>query len=196
MTSKEKTKASKFMSLILRHNPSAGGIVLDANGWANTFDLVKALKTKFPTMSVAILKEIVAEDEKQRYAFSAHDMKIRANQGHSIDVDVELIETIPPNLLFHGTSENVIWKIERNGILPMSRQYVHLSTDWDTAIKVGKRHGKPRVIIVQAEQMVADKHIFYQSQNNVWLTKEVPVKYLIFEDPFLAGMRDRDGEDE
>jgi putative RNA 2'-phosphotransferase len=194
MTSKEKTKASKFMSLILRHNPAAGGIVLDANGWANTFDLVKALRTKFPAMSVAILKEIVAEDEKQRYALSAHDMKIRANQGHSIDVDVELIETIPPDVLFHGTSENVIWMIERDGILPMDRQYVHLSENWDTAIKVGKRHGKPRVIVVQSGKMA--NHVFYRSQNGVWLTKEVPVNYLIFEDPFLAGMRDHDGDAE
>ena len=179
MTSKEKIKASKFISLLLRHDPTAGGIVLDNNGWANVFDLVKAVRIKYPVMSIAILKEIVSEDSKQRYSFSAHNIKIRANQGHSLDVDIGLVETLPPETLFHGTSQNTIWKIRRDGLLPMKRQYVHLSDNHDTAISVGKRHGEPIVITVKSELMT--KFAFYKSENGVWLTKHVPVEYLAFE---------------
>jgi putative RNA 2'-phosphotransferase len=164
----------------LRHDPSAGNLTLDANGWANVFDLVKAVRTKYPVMSIAILKEIVAEDSKQRYSFSAHNIKIRANQGHSIDVDLGLVQIEPPKILYHGTSQNIIWMIRRDGLLPMKRQYVHLSNNHDTAISVGKRHGEPIVITVKSGLMA--EFVFHKSENGVWLTKHVPVKYLSFEE--------------
>jgi putative RNA 2'-phosphotransferase len=180
MTPKEKIKASKFISLLLRHLPSAGGIVLDANGWANTHDLVKALRTKYPVMSIAILKEIVSEDSKQRYVFSAHNIKIRANQGHSLDVDLGLVQIEPPKFLYHGTAQNKIWMIRKDGLIPMKRQYVHLSDNHDTAISVGKRHGEPVVITVKSGLMA--EFVFHKSENGVWLTKHVPVEYLSFEE--------------
>ena len=127
---------------------------------------------------MALLKEIVATDEKQRYSFSTDRTLIRANQGHSIPVDVELEKKEPPEVLFHGTGEKSVSSIKEKGLLPMERLYVHLSKDTETAVKVGKRHGKPVVFHVDAGQMYKDGYEFYQSVNGVWLTREVPPKYL------------------
>ncbi len=125
-----------------------------------------------------ILEEIVSTDEKQRYSFNEDKTLIRANQGHSIQVDVELEETAPPEILWHGTGEKFVSSIDEQGLIPKSRLYVHLSKDVETATKVGSRHGKPVLFKVLASEMQKDGYKFYLSKNGVWLTKEVPVKYL------------------
>ena len=168
---------SKYMSLILRHKPDAIGITLDEHGWANVDELVAGI-AKDNEFNMDILEEIVRTDEKQRYSFNDDKTLIRANQGHSIPVDVELEEKEPPELLWHGTGEKYVEYIDVQGLIPKSRLYVHLSKDEDTAVKVGKRHGKPVLYHVKAKQMYEDGYKFYLSANGVWLTKNVPVKYL------------------
>lgn len=168
---------SKYMSLILRHKPDAIGITLDEHGWANVDELIAGI-AKDNEFNMEILEEIVRTDEKQRYSFNEDKTLIRANQGHSIPVDVELEEKEPPELLWHGTGEKYVASIDVQGLIPKSRLYVHLSKDEDTAIKVGKRHGKPVLYHIKAKQMHDDGYKFYLSVNGVWLTKEVPLKYL------------------
>ena len=168
---------SKYMSLILRHKPETIGISLDEHGWANVDELIAGI-AKNNEFNMDILEEIVRTDEKQRYSFNEDKTLIRANQGHSIPVDVELEEKEPPELLWHGTGEKYVAAIDVQGLIPKSRLYVHLSKDEDTAVKVGKRHGKPVLYHVKAKQMHDDGYNFYLSANGVWLTKEVPVKYL------------------
>jgi len=168
---------SKYMSLILRHKPETIGITLDEHGWANVEELISGI-AKDNEFNMEILEEIVRTDEKQRYSFNEDKSLIRANQGHSIPVDVELEEKIPPEILWHGTGEKYVASIDETGLIPKSRLYVHLSKDEDTAIKVGSRHGKPVIYHVLAKQMHDDGYKFYISANGVWLTKEVPVKYL------------------
>ena len=168
---------SIFIALILRHKPETIGIQLDEHGWANTQELIKGIgKTRFINMD--ILEKIVREDSKQRYSFNEDKTLIRANQGHSVSVDVELKETKPPEILWHGTAEKNIKSIEEKGLVKMSRLYVHLSPDHSTASAVGKRHGKPAVFAVDAEKMYDDGYKFYISVNNVWLTDHVPPKYI------------------
>ena len=123
---------------------------------------------------MAMLEEIVRTDNKQRYSFNDDKTKIRANQGHSIPVDVELEQKTPPDVLWHGTGEKYVSSIEAEGLIPKTRLYVHLSSDPDTAIKVGSRHGKPVVYEVAAKEMQEDGYVFFQSVNGVWLTKHVP----------------------
>lgn len=169
----------KFISLILRHKPETIGIKLDAGGWANVEDLLRGINRSGKKISFADLEIIVYKNDKQRFSFNADKTKIRANQGHSINVDVELEEKIPPAKLFHGTLEKNSASIEREGILKMSRLYVHLSADIETAEKVARRRkGTPLIYEVDAAKMSADGIIFYQSVNGVWLTNHVPAKYL------------------
>ena len=170
-------EVGKFIALILRHKPEAIGITLDEHGWANVDELIAGIAKKAP-FDRAMLEEIVKTDEKQRYAFNDDKTLIRANQGHSIPVDVELEQKTPPDMLWHGTGEKYVTSIERHGLLPKSRLYVHLSADYDTAIKVGSRHGRPVVYEVNAGAMAADGYDFYLSANGVWLTKRVPIEYL------------------
>ena len=168
---------SRFISLILRHKPEAIGITLDEHGWASTEALIRGISQRQP-FSMAMLEEIVASDGKQRYAFNEDKTKIRANQGHSVAVDVELKTAVPPKLLYHGTGEKYVSSIEARGLIPKSRLYVHLSADIQTAENVGARHGKPVVYRVDTEAMARDGFVFYRSANGVWLTKDVPVHYL------------------
>lgn len=168
---------SKYLSLILRHKPETIGISLDEHGWANVDELIAGI-AKTHDCSMEILEEIVRMDEKQRYSFNEDKTLIRANQGHSIPVDVELEEALPPEELWHGTGEKYTASIDALGLIPKSRLYVHLSKDRDTAVKVGSRHGKPVLYIVKSGEMSRDGFLFYLSKNGVWLTKEVPVKYL------------------
>lgn len=170
-------KTSKFISLILRHKPEIIGISLDEHGWANVKDLLNGIsKTRY--IDMAMLEEIVANDNKQRYSFNDDKTMIRANQGHSIPVDVELPEKIPPMILYHGTGERYVLSIDEQGLLPKGRLYVHLSGDEITARTVGLRHGKPVIYEIHAGEMYNDGYVFYQSVNGVWLTKNVPVKYM------------------
>ncbi len=169
---------SKFMSLILRHKPEAIGISLDEHGWADVGELIRGI-AKTREFNMEILEEIVRTDGKQRYSFNEDKTLIRANQGHSVPVDVELEEAEPPEQLWHGTGEKYAASIDVQGLIPKSRLYVHLSKDRDTAETVGRRHGRPVLYIVQADEMHRDGYPFYLSKNGVWLTKRVPVKYLV-----------------
>ena len=169
---------SKFISLILRHKPEAIGITLDEHGWADIDDLIEGISKTQP-FDRKTLEEIVATDEKGRYSFNEDKTLIRANQGHSIPVDVELEQKEPPEILFHGTGQKYTDSIDRQGLIPKSRLYVHLSVDEETAKKVGSRHGKPVIYKVKSGQMHRDGIPFFLSANNIWLVKEVPVTYLV-----------------
>ncbi len=176
---KQLKNTSKFISLILRHQPEAIGIALDEHGWADVQDLIDGIKrSEGHILDMELLEEIVRTDEKQRYSFNEDHTLIRANQGHSIPVDVELEEKTPPDILWHGTGKKYVSSIDAQGLIPKSRLYVHLSSDMDTARKVGSRHGKPVIYEIDCRGMTEDGYHFFLSANHVWLTKEVPVKYL------------------
>lgn len=171
------TETSKYISLILRHKPEVIGITLDEHGWADVKELIEGINRTRP-MNMALLEEIVRTDEKQRYSFNEDRTLIRANQGHSVPVDVELPVMAPPEFLWHGTGEKYTSSIEEIGLIPKSRLYVHLSKDIETAKTVGQRHGRPVIYRVLSGKMAQDGYVFYRSVNGVWLTKEVPVAYL------------------
>ena len=171
------TELSKFVSLILRHHPETIGITLDEHGWADVEELIGGISKKYD-FNMQMLEEIVLTDKKQRYSFNENKTMIRANQGHSIPVDVELEEKEPPEILWHGTGAKFTESIDIHGLVRKSRLYVHLSKDQETAMKVGSRHGKPVLYQVNTGEMFKDGYKFYLSVNNVWLTSEVPVKYL------------------
>lgn len=173
------TGTSRFISLILRHKPEVIGITLDEHGWVDVDDMIVGINQSGKyKIDRDMLDEIVRTDEKQRYSYNEDHTLIRANQGHSIPVDVELEEVEPPEFLYHGTGEKFTASIDKQGLIPKSRLYVHLSPDEETAVKVGRRHGKPVIYLVRAGNMKRDGYAFYRSVNGVWLTKEVPVKYL------------------
>lgn len=171
------TDTSKFLSLILRHKPETIGIKLDEHGWADVSELISGISKTRP-FDMKMLEEIVRTDSKQRYSFNEDKTLIRANQGHSIPVDVELEKKTPPEFLYHGTGEKFVSSIDKEGLLSKSRLYVHLSKDTETAVKVGSRHGKPVVYRVEAGKMADDGYEFFLSVNGVWLTKAVPAEYL------------------
>ncbi len=171
-------KLSVFISLVLRHKPDAAGITLDEHGWANVQELLDGINNTKRKIDIGSLEEIVRTDNKQRYSFNEDKTLIRANQGHSIPVDVELKEEMPSEFLYHGTADRFIKSIMEEGLKPMSRLYVHLSKDIETANKVGKRHGKPAILKVHSGQMYREGIEFFLSENGVWLTKRVDVKYL------------------
>lgn len=171
------TKTSCYISFILRHKPEAIGITLDEHGWAKVDELIEGVSKTHP-LDFATLEEIVRTDNKQRYSFNEDKTLIRANQGHSVPVDVELEQLTPPTCLYHGTAEKYTASIDAQGLIPKSRLYVHLSADTDTAQKVGQRHGKPVIYRVDSALMAKDGYKFYRSVNGVWLTKSVPAKFL------------------
>lgn len=175
---KDLTKLSKFIALILRHKPETIGISLDKNGWASVRELIDGMNQSGYSVDMETLEEIVCTDEKGRYSFNDDKTKIRANQGHSVNVDVELKEAVPPKTLYHGTAERFCESIRAEGLKPMSRLYVHLSKDFETAVKVGKRHGKPFVFVVKTGEMYKRGYKFWISENGVWLTKAVPPEFL------------------
>jgi RNA:NAD 2''-phosphotransferase len=178
MSKNSLTNTSKFISLILRHKPETIGIQLDEHGWADVKELIDGV-SKTDKLDMDILEEIVRTDDKQRYSFNEDKTKIRANQGHSIPVDVELEKTEPPAILFHGTAEKFEAAIDEEGLIPKSRLYVHLSSDIQTAHKVGIRHGKPVIYKIASGEMYKDGFEFFKSVNGVWLAKSVPVKYMV-----------------
>ena len=171
------TRIGRYLCLILRHHPEKAGITLDEHGWADVEELIAGVSHRWP-MDRAKLEEIVRTDGKQRYSFSADGRLIRANQGHSIPVDVELAQKEPPEYLFHGTGEKYVASIEQRGLLAKGRLYVHLSSDTETARKVGARHGNPVIYRVASGRMARDGFAFFLSVNQVWLTPMVPVEYL------------------
>lgn len=175
---KENTKISKFLSLVLRHKPETIQINLDENGWTSVDKLIENAHKFGYDFDIEVLKFIVDTNAKKRFAFNETFDKIRANQGHSVEVELGYSPQIPPPILYHGTSEKSIALILQTGLKKQRRHHVHLSKDVDTALMVGKRHGKPFVFEVLAELMHSDGFEFYLSDNGVWLTDNVPVKYL------------------
>lgn len=180
-------RVSKLMSLLLRHQPQKAHLDVDENGWVNVNQLVRNMNRYCSTsVSTEDIFKIVNTDTKTRYALSPDSTKIRANQGHSISVNMEFKELEPPSTLFHGTSLSAVPLILKSGISKMSRQYVHLSSDIETAIKVGKRHGSPRIFQVNSQQMYKNGYHFYLSDNHVWLTDHVPPEYIQLLSSFVS----------
>lgn len=177
--SKKDIELGRFLSLVLRHQPSAAGIRLDANGWADVGQLLAGCRRAGKKIDMDTLERIVKDNNKQRYSFNEDRTKIRANQGHSVAVDVELKECVPPDVLYHGTASHVVASIRSEGIRKGSRQHVHLSKDKETALQVGRRHGMPVLLPVDAAAMVRDGHKFYISENGVWLCDHVPPEYVL-----------------
>jgi len=176
---KANKKLSVFLSLVLRHQPDAAGITLDGHGWADVAKLIQGVNNTGRKLDMETLEEIVRTDEKGRYSFNEDKTKIRANQGHSINIDADLKEATPPDVLYHGTATRFLGSIFSEGLKPMRRLYVHLSKDYDTAVKVGSRHGVPAVLEVDTKGMCIDGYKFYLSENGVWLTERVPRNYFI-----------------
>lgn len=174
----ENKRISRFLSLVLRHKPETLALVLDENGWADIAVLLSRMNDQGFSITPEILKYIVNSNNKQRFAIDTTGTRIRANQGHSIIVDLKLPKTEPPEFLFHGTGEKNVVSILEKGLNKGKRHHVHLSLSRETAKNVGQRHGKPRVFIVSALQMHQDGFTFYISENNVWLVEQVPSKYL------------------
>jgi putative RNA 2'-phosphotransferase len=172
-------KTSKFLSLVLRHSPETIHLNMDKNGWVNIDELItNANKYKNMHLNNDLIKIIVETNNKQRFKISDDGKRIRANQGHSIAVDLELESKIPPDILYHGTANRFLDSIMKEGLKPMTRQFVHLSLTEEIALTVGRRHGKPIVLYINAKNMYEDGYKFYLSENKVWLVDKVPVKYI------------------
>ncbi len=176
--SKELIKRSKFLSLVLRHEPEKIGIVLDENGWVEVDVLLTALTAYGRGMERASLERVVVENDKKRFAFSEDGQRIRANQGHSVEVDLALVPQAPPEKLFHGTVDKFLAAIFTQGLVKGERHHVHLSPDLETATKVGLRRGNPVILEIDAAEMHRGGHKFFLSANGVWLTDTVPPQFL------------------
>ncbi len=179
MNPKELIKLSKFLSLVLRHEPERIGITLDAAGWVPVTELIAACQKHGKSLTVTNLEEIVATSDKKRFAFSEDGQFVRANQGHSVEVDLGLSPVTPPDILFHGTVEKFLPSIRSEGLRKGERHHVHLSADEATAIKVGERRGQPIILKIAAGKMHDEGHPFFLSANGVWLTDHVPPGYIL-----------------
>lgn len=171
-------RISKFLSLILRHQPETIQLTLDENGWAEVNELITKSAKGRMHFSFEELEEVVETNNKKRFAFNEDKTRIRASQGHSIDIDLALKAAQPPDFLYHGTAESNISSILGGGIEKRARQHVHLSADKETATKVGMRHGKPVILTIRTKEMHEDGILFYLSANKVWLTDFVDAKYI------------------
>ncbi|WP_461102131.1 RNA 2'-phosphotransferase [Spirosoma koreense] len=180
-----KKNVSKLLSLALRHNPAVLGLTLDEGGWASVEQLLSSLKhtQNDPLLNMAYLEELVATNDKQRFAFNEDRTRIRASQGHSILIDLGLLRQQPPDVLYHGTDTRDVPSILAEGIRKMSRQHVHLSLDMKTAQIVGARHGKPSLLRIDAKSMHERGNAFYRSANGVWLTDYVAPDFLQLLEP-------------
>ena len=170
-------RISKFLAKHLRHEPEALGLTLQPGGWVNIDDLITGAGKKGVNLTIDLIEEVVEENDKQRFAIDDFGC-IRANQGHTTEVDLELYPRTPPDLLYHGTVGKCLDSIRADGLKKMKRHHVHLSKDEETAIKVGRRRGKPVVLKVDAKRMVEDGYEFLMSANGVWLTDHVPAAYI------------------
>ena len=180
MTEKEKIQLSKLLSLVLRHQPETIGIALDPEGWVKVDDLLAALRAHKNSVTKQDIDEIIETNSKQRFAFDTGHTRIRANQGHSVDVDLKLKPVMPPQILYHGTGIQNVELIRTDGLQKMNRQHVHLSDNRATAANVATRKGKPIVLTINSGEMQEAGFAFYQSENGVWLTNEVPAGYIVF----------------
>jgi putative RNA 2'-phosphotransferase len=169
---------SKLLSLVLRHEPLHIGLTLNENGWANVEDFIRKVNNKGIALDFETLQMVVETNDKKRFTFNENKTLIRANQGHSIEVELNLKEQPPPEFLYHGTVQKFLNAIKKEGLQKMRRQHVHLSKDIETSMKVGSRRGLPVILIVQSGEMNKDGYTFYLSDNDVWLTDQVPVKYI------------------
>lgn len=177
--SKGDQEVSKFLSYVLRHKPEDIGLTLDREGWADVAELLRRAAESGTEISREVLERVVAESDKKRFALSPDGLRIRAVQGHSTpSVDRDFEPRTPPETLFHGTAQRFMSSIREQGLLPGSRQYVHLSEDEQTALAVGQRHGKAVILRVNAAAMAQDGFLFHLSENGVWLTRAVPPGYL------------------
>jgi putative RNA 2'-phosphotransferase len=180
MSPKEEFKISKTLSYALRHRPDELGIILDENGYVGVDELIHQFNAYSQILlTLDKLKQVVANNDKQRFAFSEDGTKIRASQGHSVRIELGYEPQVPPEFLYHGTAASNLPSIRKTGLAKRSRHHVHLSPDVATAKNVGSRHGVPIVLPIKALEMHQDGRLFYQSDNGVWLTDEVPVQYII-----------------
>jgi putative RNA 2'-phosphotransferase len=171
-------RVSKYLSKHLRHQPQRLGLELEAGGWVPIGDLLQACARNHFAVTRAELDEVVRGNDKQRFSIDPTGMLIRANQGHSVEIDLQLEPATPPAVLYHGTGQGSVSPIQQDGLKKMARHHVHLSPDLETAIRVGRRHGKPVVFTVDCEAMLRDGFIFFRSDNGVWLVEGVPPQYL------------------
>lgn len=178
MDKEQATSISKYLSLVLRHNPAAAGVTLDAEGWVGVEELLAGAARHGHSFNRAELEEVVQTNEKQRFALSLDAQRIRANQGHSISVELGLTPETPPEVLYHGTVDRFLSSIMSRGLEKRSRQQVHLSPDVDTATRVGSRRGKPIILKIDAASMHSAGFHFFCSANGVWLTDHVPPQYI------------------
>ena len=174
----ELTTISKFMSLVLRHQPGHIGLSLDEAGWAGVDDLLARAASAGRVISRDQLDEVVATSDKRRFALSDDGLRIRANQGHSIDVDLGLAPLAPPAFLFHGTAARFVDSILGTGLERRSRHHVHLTEDVAIGAAVGRRYGKPVILRIAASAMAAQGHVFFRSANDVWLVETVPAAFI------------------
>ncbi|XZF12901.1 RNA 2'-phosphotransferase [Chitinophagaceae bacterium MMS25-I14] len=178
MDNKQVKNISKLMSLVLRHEPEHLGIILDENGWANVAQLIEKMNAKGIRADFATIQTVVDTNDKKRFAFNDDKTMIRASQGHSIEVDLQLQPVVPPAILYHGTASRFVAGILRDGLQKRARQHVHLSKETGTAHNVGTRHGKAVILKVDAAAMHTAGYHFYCSANGVWLTDHVPAGFL------------------
>jgi len=174
------TELSRFLSYVLRHKPQAIELDMSEDGWVSVAELIRNANRHGKPITAEILENIVSQDEKQRYSFNADKTKIRANQGHSIVIDLKLNPVAPPEFLYHGTARRNCDSIRENGLLKQQRHHVHLSRDQQTARLVGARYGKPVVLTVLSGEMAREGFVFYRSVNDVWLTDAVPPRFIRF----------------
>nr|WP_110888552.1 RNA 2'-phosphotransferase [Deinococcus yavapaiensis] len=178
MDDRARVRLSKTLARFLRHAPHELGLTLQLGGWVDVEALLTALGERGQYVSRTDLEEVVRSSDKRRFSFDAPKARIRANQGHSVEVDLQLAPIEPPAVLYHGTSADKVDVILREGLRAMRRHHVHLSADEETARRVGARHGRAVVLTVDAARMHADGRVFYRSENGVWLADDVPSAYL------------------
>jgi putative RNA 2'-phosphotransferase len=175
-----RVRTSKFLSLVLRHDPARIGIRLDEAGWVPVEELLRACNLHGMALSREELEEVVRTNSKKRFAFSDDGLKIRSSQGHSVEIDLGYTPLLPPPTLYHGTARKFLSSIKDTGLVKGARHHVHLSPDMETAEVVGKRRGPFVVLTIDTQAMLRDGHAFYQSANGVWLTDHVPAAYIDF----------------
>lgn len=180
MNNNQIIKISKKLSYLLRHKPEVANIELDEQGWTSVSELIEKFSKTYFRLTREALEEVVAKNNKKRFAFNDDNTKIRASQGHSIEIDLNYEAVEPPEFLYHGTAEQFIGNIKKEGLQKRKRHHVHLSTDEETAHNVGSRHGKVVILKVKSKEMHEAGHDFFQSENGVWLTDSIPVEFLIF----------------
>jgi putative RNA 2'-phosphotransferase len=173
-------RISKFLSLVLRHQPEKVGLNLDHEGWVSVSELITAFETHGLSLALEELKEVVRSNDKRRFSFSPDMLFIRANQGHSVTVELGYEPKQPPPILYHGTAERFLSSIRQQGLIKGQRHHVHLSDNTETAETVGRRYGKPVILSIDSERMRTDGYLFFRSDNGVWLTESVPVEYIMF----------------